>query len=221
MQPILTIEKPVPGRKNSLLVAGLIALACHLVILGSVKWDVLDDTIAKDKIIVELRLHTRQLADPSQAPQTAEPENEQPVANLPVEGPESSFPPDTPAIKSAPEPSTQHLKPGTSGILLFSRALESIRRQKVMAPGSVKYGHLLERPSAIETLVSVPSTTRRTDPRGFAMTRIDDGFGNITCIQERGDFNEEARGKFRALDRAKNPNLNYAVNPDMCGHLAP
>ena len=49
MQPILTIEKPVPGRKNSLLVAGLIALACHLVILGSVKWDVLDDTIAKDK----------------------------------------------------------------------------------------------------------------------------------------------------------------------------
>ena len=73
MQPTLTIEKPVPGRKNSLLVAGLIALACHLVILGSVKWDVLDDTIAKDKIIVELRLHTRQLADASQAPQTTEP----------------------------------------------------------------------------------------------------------------------------------------------------
>lgn len=63
------------------------------------------------------------------------------------------------------------------------------------------------RSDAIQTLVSAPRTVVYQDVQGYSTILTDDGFGNITCMQERG-FKGDA-----------NPPLWYPVPAKTCGHL--
>lgn len=63
------------------------------------------------------------------------------------------------------------------------------------------------RKEAIQKMVSAPRKIISSDARGYTTIKTEDGFGNVTCMQERG-FKGDA-----------NPPLWYLVPATTCGHL--
>lgn len=61
-------------------------------------------------------------------------------------------------------------------------------------------------PSYIPVLVSAPGTVSATDSQGYGMIMKDDGFGNVSCSQQRPGAGTEGP-------------MWYRVPASMCGHL--
>ena len=75
------------------------------------------------------------------------------------------------------------------------------------------------RPSLLPVMVSQARVFETIDRLGFAMVKTTDGFGNVICMQERGDWSDWGISFKGAADKMRNPSLMYRLNKAQCGHL--
>jgi len=75
------------------------------------------------------------------------------------------------------------------------------------------------RPSLLPVMVSQARVFETIDQQGFAMVKTSDGFGNVICMQERGDWSDWGISFKGAADKMRNPRLMYRLNKAQCGHL--
>ncbi len=227
---------PAPGIRRPFAVALVAAALIHLLILFVVRVDWpsrsarpgllvtlmkpipvspvterVSEDIVIEPMVVEPMVVERKVIDPAVLVPEMPPI---PIATLP------------PMLPAPFAPQTEPAPPGEAlaapGRQLYSRAIQSIRVDglKGAAGGrGLSESDFAGAGSRLPVLVSEPTRAESEDEvMGFVMIKMTDGFGNILCMQERGDWGDWG-AKWKAADKMKNPPLFYKVKEGMCGHM--
>lgn len=222
-------RSPTLGIRRRLAVALLAAALVHLLILFVVRVD-WPDSSARPGLLVTLVKPTpvSPVSERVPAPIVVESSVVEPtvvesavlVTEIPPVPNATWSPPGPVSTRPEPAPPGDALAP--HGRQLYSRAIQSIRvdgQRGAAGVGGLSESDFAGAGSGLPVLVSKPTRVESEDQvMGFVMVKMTDGFGNILCVQERGDWGDWG-AKWKAADKMKNPPLFYKVKEGMCGHM--
>ena len=210
-----------------MVVATAIAVVAHVILLAYLEID-LPDWVMSPALIVTINRSIPN--EPRHRPIVA-PEAPPVVPSPGVEAVEEPTPTDT-VVPRAPPPGVRIREVAIPrGIILYTRALAAMRDWVPPEVSTLRQFSVADLPIGLPAepdwgvpvviapvLVTRPGRTEMRDSQGYNMVRTSDGFGRVTCRQERGEWSDWGVHS-RAADKMKNPTLYYPLPAANCGHL--
>ena len=201
------------GANKHLLSALLLMLIAHIAIIASWKLDKLNEILPRTLYLKLMPVVKETLPWAKAKPEDAE----LPIGLEKIKlNPALEF--NEPSLDKVIEAPIDNPSQATPDKNLYQNIITSIRKSRPVAskkhhtfgtadfPKKANNDDPFSAPSYIPVLVSARRTMSGTDPQGYSMIMKNDGFGNITCSQQRPGAGTEGP-------------MWYRVPASMCGHL--